>query len=82
MSGLGRAFAEAQSRWDNAAPPEPPPDDDLAAELDAIIAAAEEMFGRAQRALIAGNLEAARDLLIEAGGDLVENVKAAWERVE
>jgi len=93
MSGLGRSFADlelrnaramraGQSRWDNAAPPELPPDDNLAAELDAIIATCEEMFGRAQRALIAGDLEAARDLLIEAGGDLVENVKVAWERGE
>lgn len=82
MSGLGRAFAEAQSRWDNASPPEAPADDNLAAELDAIIATCEEMFGRAQRALISGDLEAARDLLIEAAGDLAENVTIAWGRTE
>jgi hypothetical protein len=82
VSGLGRAFAAAQERYDNMAPPEPTPEDDLAAEVAEIIDLCEETIGRAQRALDAGNLAAARDLLIEAGRELAENAAAAWERME
>jgi hypothetical protein len=82
VSGLGRAFAAAQERYDNMAPPEPTLEDDLAAEVADIIELCEETIGRAQRALDAGNLAAARDLLIEAGRELAENAIAAWERTE
>lgn len=82
MSGLGRAFAAAQERYDNMAPPEPTTEDDLAAEAAEIIALCEETIGRAQRALDAGQMDAARDLLIEAGRELAENAAAAWERTE
>lgn len=92
MSGLGRTFADlelrnaatmraAQERWDNMAPPEPSADDELAAEAAEIIQLCEETIGRAQRALDAGQMDAARDLLIEAGRELAENAVAAWERV-
>ena len=93
MSGLGRTFADlelrnaatmraAQERWDNMAPPEPSADDELAYEAADIISQCEETIGRAQRALDAGQMDAARDLLIEAGRELTENAIAAWERVE
>lgn len=82
MSGLGRTFAAAQARWDNMAPPEPSANDELAAEAEELIALCEETIGRAQRALDAGQMDAARDLLIEAGRELAENVTAAWERTE
>jgi len=81
MSGLGRSFAAAQERWDNMAPPEPSADDELASEAAEIIALCEETIGRAQRALQSGQMDAARDLLIEAGRELAENAVAAWERV-
>jgi hypothetical protein len=82
VSGFGRAFDAAQARYDNMAPPEPTPLDDLAAEVADIIELCEETIGRAQRALEAGQLDAARDLLIEAGRELAENAVAAWERTE
>jgi len=91
MSGLGRIWADqelrnaaamraAQDRWDNMAPPEPSADDELAAEADEIIALCEETIGRARRALDSGQMDAARDLLIEAGRELAENAIATWER--
>lgn len=76
------AMRAGQDRWDNMAPPEPSADDELAAEAAEIIALCEETIGRAQRALDAGQMDAARDLLIEAGRELAENAIAAWERVE
>jgi hypothetical protein len=77
-----RAMRDGQARWDNASPPEPSANDKLAAEAAEIIVQCEETIGRAQRALDAGNLAAARDLLIEAGRELAENAVAAWERAE
>lgn len=93
MSGIGRTLADlelrnartmrsAQSAYDNAEPPEPSADDDLAAEAQELITLCEETIGRAQRALDAGQMAAARDLLIEAGRELAENVTAAWERAQ
>lgn len=91
MSGLGRTLADlelrnaatmrsAQATYDNLAPPEPTAEDDLAAEVAEIIATCEALIGRAQRALDAGQMDAARDLLIEAGVGLSDDATAAWER--
>lgn len=68
MSGLGRAFAEAQARWDHMAPPEGPTDDQHA--LLQSITWAEEVIGRAERAIWSGDLAAARDLMREAAAYL------------
>lgn len=79
MSGLGRQIADlelrnaatmraAQARYDNAAPPEGPSDDQHA--LLQSITWAEEVMGRAERAIWSGDLAAARDLMRDAAGYL------------
>ena len=87
MSGLGRQIADlelrnartmraAQDRWDNMAPPEPDETDDIVSELLCIIREHEEQLGRAERALNSGDLDAARDLLIDSGRELAGNAEA------
>ena len=86
MSGLGRALADlelrsaramsaAQAHYDSLSPPEPD-DDDIASELLCIIREHEEQLGRAERALDSGDLDAARDLLIDSGRELAGNAEA------
>ena len=87
MSGIGRTIADlelrnaatmrkAQAAYDGM-------DDDDKFENDAqsdlrgLIAAAEALIGRAERAIDCGDTDAARDLLIEAGRDLADNAKEA-----
>ncbi len=83
MSGLGRTLADlelrnartmhaAQAHYDNLTPPER---DDSADELRDILTAHQELIGRAERAMARGQLDAARDLLIEAGRELAENAQ-------
>jgi hypothetical protein len=73
MSGLGKQIADAMrdGTWysDNGKF-----EGDDASELRDLIAACEELIGRAERAIDGGDLFAARDLLIEAGTDLAANV--------
>jgi hypothetical protein len=64
-----RQFAAAQAHYDNIAPPELPADDAGTQLLDAI-GVCEALIGRAERAICSGDFAAARDLLIEAAGDL------------
>ena len=60
----------AQSEYDRAAPADAPSYG--AQELQLSIAWAEAAIGRAERAMQAGDLEAARDLLREAATNLLE----------
>lgn len=65
-----RQFAAAQAHYDNIAPPELPDDDDPGTQLLDAIGVCEALIGRAERAINSGDFAAARDLLIEAAGDL------------
>lgn len=69
MSGLGRAFAQAQERFDDALPSsffDDDSDDEISA-MRMAIKEAEALIGRAERALDARQIDAASDLLAEAG---------------
>ena len=85
MSGIGRTLADlelrnaATMRKAQAAYDGMDDDDkfenDAQSELREIIALAEALIGRAERAIDSGDTDAARDLLIEAGRDLADNAK-------
>ena len=60
-------LASAQNQYDNAAEPEMSDDE---AGLRYLIEAAEDLIGRAERCLAAGDLAAAIDLLVSAGNEL------------
>ena len=87
MSGIGRVFADlelrnaatmrrAQAAYDGMDDdPDDKFEDDSQTELREIIALAEALIGRAERAIDCGDTDAARDLLIEAGRDLADNAK-------
>ena len=86
MSGLGRTLADlelrnaatmrrAQAAYDGMDDPDDKFEDDSQCELREIIALAEALIGRAERAIDSGDTAAARDLLIEAGRDLADNAK-------
>jgi phage shock protein A len=62
------AMSKAQSTFDNMAEPEGTESD----ELRECIAMAEEYIGRAERALLAGDTAAARDLMKSAADCLVD----------
>lgn len=87
MSGLGRtlaglelrsarAMSAAQAHYDNLSPPEPDETDDIVSELLCIIREHEEQLGRAERALDGGDIDAARDILIDSGRELAGNAEA------
>ena len=86
MSGIGRTLADlelrnaatmrrAQAAYDSMDDPDDKFEDDSQRELREIIALAEALIGRAERAIDSGDTDAARDLLIEAGRDLADNAK-------
>ena len=86
MSGIGRTLADlelrnaatmrqAQAAYDGMDDPDDRMEDDAQTELREIIALAEALIGRAERAIDSGDTDAARDLLIEAGRDLADNAK-------
>ena len=86
MSGIGRTLADlelrnaatmrrAQAAYDGMDDPDDKFEDDSQRELREIIALAEALIGRAERAIDSGDTDAARDLLIEAGRDLADNAK-------
>lgn len=85
MSGIGRTLADlelrnaatmrrAQAAYDGM-DDDDKFEDDSQRELREIIALAEALIGRAERAIDSGDTDAARDLLIEAGRDLADNAK-------
>ena len=73
MSGLGRAFAQAQERYDWM--PEPEGESEEAHGLRCAMDDAQALIGRAERALNGGDIDAATDLLKEAGVRLAAEVE-------